>query len=174
MVFALFLFATPSAANQIHFEPMPLEDVVQGSDLIVVVSEARPPQQTIRVHVAEHPTLAPMEVGLHRVRVRKVIHDPENRVEPGAIIEVAGGSAPYDLSQHILLEVHGVMESPIYPRYASPFRARLPKRWVALLRSCDLGGEQRLCETVPGAMERVRARSRIEAALAMESGETIR
>lgn len=163
----MLLTLLPAYGNQVFYEPLPLEEVVQMSTLIAVVKRAG----KTREHSIRVPKAPKFVYVAEPLVVEKVVHDPGKLTEGGATIEVVRGDLGMNYSQHILYEVEGIMESPIVQTYESP----VPHdaiAWVAMIGPCSAGDVKALCLTVPGAREKLESLDRIRSIL--EQGSSLR
>lgn len=150
-------------AGQVHHEPVPLERVVQQSELIVVVSAADPATERLTLAIPDHPEVEPFIARIRRVNVEQIVHDPHGLAEVGSVLAIGPGSLESMVSLHTRYHVEGIRKSPILPIYESPIGkgGASPERWIALVRRCRVATVS-LCFTVHDATEKTDALPRIE------------
>lgn len=165
---AFFLPIREGHVSQIHYRGVTLAQLIEQSDLVLVVKPARPPQRKIEIAIGKdaqgHEAPAFVRV-LSRFQVDAALSDA-GRDLVGKTIEVDGAHWQQSLSMHQSYYLKGVSKSPIYPRYegaVAPAEGEPKDPSIIVFLRRD--GESGLAFVVDGAIERLPNRATIEGLL---------
>ncbi|MFN3201864.1 MAG: hypothetical protein ACE366_25895 [Bradymonadia bacterium] len=167
-------------ASQIFLTPLPLDEVVGQSALIVVAHRAEPHTVEVKIPVEGTPKIPPFTRYDERWVVDEIVHHttkliPAPAPQVGEAIQVAPAEWSDMMAGHVEYERHGIMESPALlshtPSGAIP---REPGAKVILMLSPEKSqGKLSWRYTLTGAQEPLSGRPAIEAALKTGPTSTI-
>lgn len=160
--------------SQTHYRGITLEQLVERSDLVLIVKASRPARRQIQVPIGGGPKPAPAFVRvLSRCDVLGALsRDGAELV--GTTLEIDGAHWQQSLSMHKSYYLQGLSKSPIYERYqpaeplAAPDADAAPEGtpFLVFLRRGDRDGATGFAFTVDGATEHLGRRAAVEALLA--------
>ncbi|MFO0577465.1 MAG: hypothetical protein U1A78_25965 [Polyangia bacterium] len=170
------LLFTPREAHvsQIHYQTVTLAELVERSELILIVKTAKPAQKQITIPIgtpgpnslvapSQQKKEAPAFVRvLSRIEVQGAL-SKDGAELGGKTIEVDSAHWQETLALHKSYYLEGISESPIYERYQPAEPAAEPepqdRSFIVFLRREGASG---YAFVVDGAVERIRNRAAIE------------
>lgn len=165
---AFFLPIREGHVSQIHFRGVTLEQLVEQSQLVLVVKPAQPAQRKIEIAIGQDAQgrEAPAFV---RVLSRYQVEDAlsfAGKELVGKTIEVDGAHWQQSLSLHQSYYLKGVSKSPIFQRYeGSRSLAEGEPKDTAFIVFLRRDGGKGFAFAVDGASERLQNRATIEGLL---------
>lgn len=162
--------------SQVHYETISLKQVIERSELVLIVKLAKPNQRQIQVPIGKDKKGqdAPAFVRvLTRCEVQRALTAAGAELV-GKTIEIDGANWQDTLAMHKIYYLEGIGESPIFDRYEpadqstaaarSAAQAAEPKDapFIVFLRRESYEGKHGLAFVVEGATERVKNRAAIE------------
>lgn len=159
--------------SQVHYQTLSLKQVIERSELVLIVKLAKPNQRQIQVPIGKDQKGqdAPAFVRvLTRCEVQRALTAAGAELV-GKTIEIDGANWQDTLAMHKIYYLEGIGESPIFDRYepadqkAQPApQAAEPKDapFIVFLRRESYEGKSGLAFAVEGATERVKNRAAIE------------
>ena len=121
MVLVGLVSAQAAWASEVVEEELALEELVEYSSLIAVVSPVEPPtspqELPVEVDGVSH---EPYRFVVERYTVERVLHDPAGQTGSGDVLEVAPGDLEELYGEHVEHVVHDALESPVVWVYRGP------------------------------------------------------
>lgn len=115
--FSFLLFVTiPAGANMIHFKEISLKQLLNSTQMILVVAPAKPARKTITIPFWCGFKRRVFEAVLYRYIVQEVLYNPE-ALDPGPILEVHDSEEDTELYLSRLYNCEKRSKSPIYDVY---------------------------------------------------------
>lgn len=111
-----YIFFCSSAANQIHFRDITIEQLVRDSQIIVIAQKADPYITYERIQFQDKKCPAFTKTMYH-LKVLKVLYDQERGKLEGKTITVLPADYDSNLYIHEIYYSKGISKSPIYQRF---------------------------------------------------------
>ncbi|MFN3201863.1 MAG: hypothetical protein ACE366_25890 [Bradymonadia bacterium] len=154
-------------ASRIHYDQVPLDQLVGHSSLIVVAHRADPTRVKLEVPVPGTPAVEAFVRHDDRWVIDEVIHTTLSGTVPakGETLQVASGvwTDMYDL--HIRYHREGIRKSPIFPAYTPSAPVKWEAPAILFLRQGNFQGQGFWQYAVEDAMEPLSGRAAIDALL---------
>jgi hypothetical protein len=172
LLLGLLLPPREAHLSQVHYQPVSLKQVIERSDLVLIVKMAKPSQRQIPIPIGkdnknqEAPAFVRVQT---RCEVQRALTAAGAELV-GKTIEIDGANWQDTLAMHKIYYLEGIGESPIYERYqpADPADAQAreaePKDapFIVFLRREAQDGKTGFAFVVEGAVERLKNRAAIE------------
>lgn len=167
----LLLLPREAHLSQVHYRTISLEQLVERSEIVLIVKTAKPDQRQIQVPIGKDKKNqeAPAFVRvLTRCEVQRTL-SPAGAELVGKTIEIDGAHWQGTLAMHRAYYLEGMGISPIYERYEPADRADAQAQaaekdapFIVFLRREVYDGKNGLAFVVEGAVERLKNRAAIE------------